>query len=40
MKVPYRMKVYTEFNLASWLRLIKFMELKIKRILIFEFEVI
>ena len=29
MKVPYRMKIDTEFNLSAWLRLIKFMELKI-----------
>ena len=27
--LPYRMKIYTEFNLATWLRLVKFMELNI-----------
>ena len=26
---PYRMKIYTEFNLATWLRLVKFTELNI-----------
>ena len=23
--IPYRMKIYTEFNLATWLRMVKFM---------------
>ena len=27
--VPYRMKIYTEFNLATWLKLVKFTELNI-----------
>ena len=27
--VPYRMKIYTEFNSATWLRLVKFTELNI-----------
>ena len=27
MSLPYRMKIYTEFNLATWLRLVKFMEI-------------
>ena len=27
--IPYRMKIYTEFNLATWLRLVKFMEINI-----------
>ena len=29
MDVPNRMQIYTEFNLATWLRLVKFMELNI-----------
>ena len=27
LDLPYRMKIYTEFNLATWLRMVKFMEL-------------
>ena len=27
--IPYRMKLYTEFNLATWLRLVKFTDLNI-----------
>ena len=36
-KIPYMMKIYTEFNLASLLRLVKFTELNY-RIWIFEFQ--
>ena len=25
-QIPYRMKIYAEFNLATWLRLVKFPE--------------
>ena len=28
---PYKMKIYTEFNLATWLRLAKFTELNIAK---------
>ena len=31
--LPYRMKIYTEFNLATWLRLLKFTELNISEYL-------
>ena len=27
--IPYRMKIYTEYNLAPYLRFVKFMELNI-----------
>ena len=27
--IPYRMKIYTEFNFATWLRLVKHTELNI-----------
>ena len=27
--IPYRMKIYTEFNLVTWLRLVKFTGLNI-----------
>ena len=27
--IPYRMKIYTEFNLATWLRSLKFPKLNI-----------
>ena len=30
--LPYRMKIYTEINLATWLRLVKLMELNISKI--------
>ena len=30
--VPYRMEIYTEFNLANWLRLSKFTELNISKL--------
>ena len=26
-QLPYRMKIYTEFNLATWAKVVKFMEL-------------
>ena len=29
--LPYRMKIYTEFNLAAWLRMVKSMELNISK---------
>ena len=29
VNIPYRMKIFMEFNLATWLRLFKFMELNL-----------
>ena len=29
VRLPYWMKIFTEFNLAIWLRMVKFMELNI-----------
>ena len=37
MLLPYRMKMFMEFNLAFWLRLVKFTILNVSKILIFEF---
>ena len=31
-QIPYSMKIYTEFNLAPWLRLVKFTELNISKL--------
>ena len=36
MLLRYRMKMYMEFNLATWLRLVKFTVLNVSKILIFE----
>ena len=36
MLLPYRMKMFMEFNLATWLRLVKFTVLNVSKILIFE----
>ena len=38
--IPYWMKIYTEFNLATWLRLAKFMELNISEFLFLYFNYI
>ena len=35
--LPYRMKIYTEFDLATSLRLVKFMELNVSEFWVFNF---